>query len=155
MLPPPADTVSTSTRGIAIGTSATLPPGSTSASPSRMSPTSALVPPMSIVSARATPSSRAIAAAPTTPPAGPERARLAALLGAASMDSMPPLDVMTPIVFGRSVGRLVSRYCRFLRYRATPGRRYASATVVAARSYSLISGKMSDERMTSTVGRRS
>ena len=79
MLPPPADTVSTSTRGSAIGTPATSPPGSTSGSPSRSSPASALVPPMSIVSASSKPARRATAAAPTTPPAGPESASDAAL----------------------------------------------------------------------------
>ena len=48
------------------------------------------------------------------------------------LDTLSLLDVITPITSGRSVGRLVRRSSRLRRYRDTPGRRYASATVVAA-----------------------
>ncbi len=61
-----------------------------------MSPTSALVPPMSIVSARANPAARSTAAAPTTPPAGPDSASWAALDDASCAVRIPPLDVITP-----------------------------------------------------------
>ena len=95
MLPPPAATASTNTRGNAMGMPATPPPRSTSGSPSSMSPTSALVPPMSIVSARDTPRVRAMAAAPVTPPAGPLSANAAACRAASCADSVPPADVIT------------------------------------------------------------
>ena len=97
MLPPPADTVSTTTRGSAIGTPATSPPASTTGSPSRTSPASALVPPMSIVNASLKPARRATYAAPTTPPAGPESASAAALFMASLPLRIPPEDVITEI----------------------------------------------------------
>ena len=95
MLPPPAATASTRTRGSAIGTPATSPPRSISGSPSSINPTSALVPPMSIVSAPRMPTARAIAAAPVTPPAGPDNASDAACSAASADVRVPPADVMT------------------------------------------------------------
>ena len=78
-----------------MGTPATAPPRSMSGSPSSTRPTSALVPPMSIVSARSKPAARAAAAAPITPPAGPESASDAAWRAASAAARTPPPDVIT------------------------------------------------------------
>ena len=57
---------------------------------------------------------------------------------------IPPPDVITA---ERGIPRsLAAAPLRRARYRATPGRRYASATVVAVRSYSRISGSTSAEQ---------
>ena len=101
---------------------------------------------MSIVSASLKPASRATKAAPTTPPAGPDRASDAALRAASLPVRMPPLEVSTA---SGGAPRAESCSPSRSRYFDTPGRRYASATVVAVRSYSRISGSTSLERTTS------
>src|SRR6267143_1460413 len=80
--------------GSASGTPATDSAPSVSATPPLMRLASALVPPISSVrrswASTAAPTSRA----PTTPPAGPDNARLAARFAACSGATVPPLDVM-------------------------------------------------------------
>ena len=147
----PKDTKALAAHGRAIGTPATMPPASTSGSPSRISPTSALVPPISILSARSKPAMRATNAAPATPPAGPDSASDAAERAASVASAMPPPDPTTP---GEGKPSAFSRSASRRRYAPTPGRAYASQHVVAVRSYSRISGRTSLEQTTSTPGRR-
>jgi hypothetical protein len=73
MEPPPALTVCTSTIGSLIGTPATTDSVVVCTMPSSTGATSVEVPPMSKVRRSWKPLSPATHAAPTTPPAGPER----------------------------------------------------------------------------------
>ena len=95
MLPPPAPTVCRSS----IGTPRARPPISVSRangmSPSWITPTSKLVPPMSQVIRSATPRARATAAPATTPPAGPESTVSTQRRAADSAVMTPPLDFIT------------------------------------------------------------
>src|SRR6266568_58313 len=94
MLPPPALTVSIRIAGSAIGTPATDSAPSAMATPPLIRLASARVPPMSSVSSSPAPTAAPIQRAPTTPPAGPDNARLAARCVACSAPSVPPLEVM-------------------------------------------------------------
>jgi len=57
--------------------------------------TSVEVPPMSKAMMRSKPLARALAAAPTTPPAGPDRTVRTGSRAAAAKEVIPPLDCMT------------------------------------------------------------
>ena len=103
-----------------MGTPATDSAPSAMATPLVIKLASALVPPMSSVSSSPAPTAAPNHRAPTTPPAGPDNARLAARCAACSAHSVPPLDVMM-----RSDGmpRVRVASAVFATYEATVGRR--------------------------------
>ena len=116
-----------------------LPPGSGRTSPST-SATSVDVPPMSNVMIRSIPLRRAIAAAPTMPPAGPDSTVRTGSRAAVARAVIPPLDCITKMDDFRSPAirsRDLSRYCFMV------GCRYALTATVLIRSYSRNSGRIS------------
>ena len=108
------------------------------------------------------PLARALAAAPTTPPAGPESTVRTGSRAAAESAVMPPLDCMTKMLGrqGLKPGLFWARFhsaearlytfrrrsgqdsSRFSRYRCITGCRYALITTVEVRSYSRNSGRI-------------
>ena len=94
MLPPPAETVATSSIGRWMGWPAMTVELVREGSPSRTSATSHEVPPMSNVSASRRRSRPARRAAPMTPPAGPLITVQAACSADSPMGRTPPLDCM-------------------------------------------------------------
>ena len=93
--PPPAPIVCTSTLGRRSGIESISVKFVSSGTPSRMSAMSVLVPPMSKLTTFFRPSERAQLAAPTTPPARPDRTVFALWVLAIFGLSRPPLDCMT------------------------------------------------------------
>ena len=97
MEPPPAPIVVTSRIGSASGS-----PNSTSnrpencSSPSVITPTSALVPPMSSVTALSVPTARAKCAPAIIPAARPDSTISTGLSGASGIATCPPLDLSRP-----------------------------------------------------------
>ena len=95
------------------------------------------------------PSTCPSAAAPTTPPAGPDATSLIACPFAFAVDVTPPEDCMTS--GGRRRPWPASRSSRAEIDRSVVPLRYAFSIVVAPRSYSLITGATSlDEEMSSS-----
>ena len=94
MLPPPADTVATSSIGRCRGWPAISVLLVRAGVPSRTRATSHEVPPMSKVRASRASCSAASRAAPITPPAGPLRTVHAACSAESAIGSTPPLDCM-------------------------------------------------------------
>jgi len=102
--------------------------------PPAITPTSALVPPMSSVSRSGSPACRPNCAAASIPPAGPDIAVWIGFSAAAAASITPPFDFM--IVHGAVSPAAPSVSVRLPTYRRISGFRYASAIVVDARSYS-------------------
>src|SRR5207253_2140662 len=95
MLPPPAPIEATSVTGRTVWYLPKTGRPLTSGSPSTTRPTSKLVPPTSVVITLGKPSTCPSAAAPTTPPAGPDATSLIACPFAFAVDVTPPEDCMT------------------------------------------------------------
>jgi hypothetical protein len=95
MEPPPAPTVCTSTLGSRIGRPAIVRTRERSADPSVIRQTSVDVPPMSNAMAFAKPARSATRAAPTTPPAGPDRRAQEACAAASTSEATPPDERIT------------------------------------------------------------
>ena len=94
MEPPPAPMVWISSIGTATGMPATRASVVMRGAPSNRA-TSVLVPPMSNVIRRSTPSCSPTARAATSPPAGPDSTILAALPAASRASITPPAECMT------------------------------------------------------------
>src|SRR3954454_10839398 len=150
MLPPPAPIDATSVTGRTVWYLPKTGRALTSGSPSTTRPTSKLVPPTSVVITLGKPSTCPSAAAPTTPPAGPDATSLIACPFAFAVDVTPPDDARTG--GGRRRPWPPSRSSRAEIERSVVPLRYAFSIVVAPRSYSLITGATSFEAETSSAG---
>ena len=112
--------------------------------PARMRQTSVDVPPISKVTASATPVRAPTACAAATPPAGPDISIASGTLRAPAGVAMPPLDCIrrsgarSPVASSPAV--------RSARYRSTTGISSPFAQVVWVRSYSRYSALMSEDR---------
>ena len=95
MEPPPAPTVTISITGVLTGRPSIFVIGARSGTPSEMSETSVLVPPISRVMRSRTPDAPTWRSAPTTPAAGPENRAAIAFRAIASAGIRPPFDCMT------------------------------------------------------------
>ena len=156
MLPPPAPTSAMSIVGIRSSSPAPRisllpadiePPTSYSRpraiAPSSISEAFAVVPPMSKAITFRRPSCSAIPRAATTPAAGPDSSANTGRAFASSEVMTPPDDCM---IWSGPSRPIPSRPVRMRsRYEPISGRTYAFTTVVAERSYSRCSRRISDE----------
>ena len=92
---------------------------------------------------RSKPLCRAMAAAPTTPPAGPESTVRTGSRAADVSAVIPPLDCIKKMLLFPLLE--CARRAKFSKYFCTTGCRYAFTTTVLVRSYSRNSGKISWE----------
>jgi hypothetical protein len=149
---PPAPMVVTSMSGRHSGI-----PHSTSNSPeniswpSTMTPTSALVPPMSRVTARSEPSWRHQWFPAMTPPASPESTSSAGRAAARASGTWPPFDFMSAC--HPPTARRCSPSARDSQKPVTIGLTKASIVVVLARSYSRQIGATSLDTETARPGK--
>jgi hypothetical protein len=150
MLPPPAPIEATSVTGSTVWYLSKTGRALTSGSPSTTRPTSKLVPPTSVVITFGKPSACPSAAAPTTPPAGPDATSLIACPFAFAVDVTPPEDCMTSGARRRPQPASCSSSAEIAR--SVVPLRYAFSIVVAPRSYSLITGATSLEAETRSSG---
>ena len=119
-------------------------------SPSSTMAVLAVVPPMSKVIILDRFLARARACAPTTPPAGPDSMMFIGRSAAAISVVRPPLDCIKSKRAGiPAASRPLRNACR---YPATMGITYALTTVVEVRSYSFISGRISQEMLIGRLG---
>ena len=92
---------------------------------------------------RSNPLRLATAAAPTTPPAGPDNTVRTGSRAADLTAVIPPLDCITKILLFRLLE--CARRARFSKYFCMTGCKYAFTTTVLVRSYSRNSGRISWE----------
>ena len=101
---------------------------------------------------RSKPLRRAVAAAPTTPPAGPESTVRTGSRAAEASAVIPPLDCIKKMLLFPLLE--CAQRAKFSKYFCTTGCRYAFSTTVLMRSYSRNSGKISWDTETGTVSDR-
>ena len=153
MLPPPAPIVWMSIVGIDTGSVSNCCSVSIFAWPPAMSDASRLVPPMSIVIRFSCPRISPSAAAPMTPPAGPDSTRCTGCSFAdATVIAPPPERVSRKCPPNLPCSRLPSSVSRYV---VVIGLTYASITAVLVRSYSRYSRLSRCESVTETSGHSS